>query len=230
MIEVNLLPEERRPVERTPLPRFLTIVGGVIGFCIEAIFIVFLMTLIPQKRGDLESLILRRDRAKDQVKLIKGFEQKIRAIEERRKSIDKLVNDRRLWGPILYRLCDPKIIPQRVWYKSLKLQDRRAAGPRSRRGAKQRQQQILLEGYAWSSDVGETASRMESVNTFIKNLQIPHPQFSEHFLGPPILDGEVSNVRLRAGAEVHPSAPREALSFTVSMPLNPTTVVAPQRR
>ena len=70
MIEVNLLPEDRRPVERTPLPRFLTILGGVIGFCIEGIFVVFLLTLIPQKRGYLETLNLRITRAKKQVAML----------------------------------------------------------------------------------------------------------------------------------------------------------------
>ena len=32
MIEINLLPPEHRPVERTPLPRFMTILVGVLDF------------------------------------------------------------------------------------------------------------------------------------------------------------------------------------------------------
>ena len=111
MIEVNLLPEDRRPVERTPLPRFLTILGGVIGFCIEGVFVVFLLTLIPQKRGYLESLMLRKQQAQKQVDRVKEIEADIRKISERKKGVEKLQNDRRLWAPILYRLCDPEMLP-----------------------------------------------------------------------------------------------------------------------
>ena len=119
MIEVNLLPEDRRPVERTPLPRFLVILGGVIGFCIEGVFLGYLAMLIPQKQGEQEGLKLRKAAIEKTLRTIASIKKDIQVIKQRHSDIDKLTNDRRLWGPILYRLCDPKVLPlSRFWSRS----------------------------------------------------------------------------------------------------------------
>jgi Tfp pilus assembly protein PilN len=211
MIEVNLLPEDRRPVERTPLPRFLTILGGVIGFCIEGIFIVFLLTLIPRKRADLETWKRRQSRAQEQVNSVKQIEKEIKQISERKIGVEKLQNDRRLWAPILYRLCDPDVLPLRVWYTELALEQGRAS-----RG-KQAPEELMLEAFASSSDAGDGAARVATAMTFVENLRKPHAQFSENFSGPPVL-GKMVTQTLR-GAKDDEEAPKVALSFSVKMPL-----------
>ena len=59
MIELNLLPEERRPLERTPLPRFLTILGGVVGFCVSGFLIYYVVEDYQKQELKKENLIVR---------------------------------------------------------------------------------------------------------------------------------------------------------------------------
>ena len=183
MIEVNLLPEDRRPVERTPLPRFLTILGGVIGFCIEGIFIVFLLTLIPRKKADLESWKLREARAQKQVNLVRAIDKEIKQIHERRSGVEKMENDRRLWAPILYRLCDPEVVPQRVWYTKLGLKKGRSVRGRSSPDI------LELEAYASASDPSDSSAMIATAMQYVRNLQTVHPQFSENFTAAAALVG-----------------------------------------
>jgi len=79
--------------------------------------------LIPRKKADLESWKLRETRARQQVAKVKEIEKAIKQISERKIGVEKLQNDRRLWAPILYRLCDPEVVPPRVWYKKMGLKN-----------------------------------------------------------------------------------------------------------
>jgi Tfp pilus assembly protein PilN len=213
MIEVNLLPEDRRPVERTPLPRFLTILGGVIGFCIEGVFIVFLLTLIPQKKGFLESLRLREKRAKAEVDQVETIKKRIKEVGERKKGIDKLANDRRLWAPILYRLCDPELLPPKVWYSELRLDTKKA-----RRGPDE--ETLVIEAFAATNDEADGPGKINKATTFVRNLQVVYPQFSEQFEGDPQIV-EMTNARISGANKGDADAPQNVLSFQVILKLKP---------
>ncbi|MHC4249595.1 MAG: hypothetical protein ACYS9X_10760 [Planctomycetota bacterium] len=95
MIEVNLLPEDRRPVERTPLPRFLTILVGVVGFCVEAILLVMILADSPVQKDKLTAIERRITDAREQMAKIKTFENRIEVIKKRNDDIDDLYRRRR---------------------------------------------------------------------------------------------------------------------------------------
>jgi len=213
MIEVNLLPEDRRPVERTPVPRFLTILGGVALFCIEGVFLLLLISVYPGKRDMLRDLNLRLQQAEDRANQVRQIESRIEEIKKRKASIDKLCNDRRLWAPILYRLCDPELLPPRVWFRKLELVKTKASGPRG-----EETQTLVVDGYAWAADESDEAAMLQAYLTFVGRLQEPYPQFSEHFAGTPEL-GKAEMVKLGGGREAAPGAPKQALAFTLKLPL-----------
>lgn len=224
MIEVNLLPEDRRPVERTPIPRFLTILAGVAGFCIEGVFLLLLIGLFPEKRNALRDLNLRLQQAEDRVKQVKEIEARIADIKKRRDRVEKLYNDRRVWAPILYRLCDPGLLPSRVWFKRLELVKSRTAGPRGGET-----QTLLIDGYAWAADENDEAAMLQAYLDFLEKLREPYPQFTEYFAGAPEL-GRVEMVKLSAVREAPADAPKQALAFSLRLPLKAIAPAAPPKQ
>lgn len=221
MIEVNLLPEDRRPVERTPLPRFLVIVGGVIGICIEVLIAYSLYARTQREREVIGTLRLRRDAAQKQVDAVDDFQKKIDGYNKRKREIEKLANDRRLWGPILYRLCDPEVLPPKIWFKSLRLEAKR--GPRGTADTST----LVIEGYAWSTDEGDNAGRLQALRSFINRLGTNTPHFSEHFKGQPEITGNIDIVQVQKTAKSPKDVPVQALSFKISMPLQPPASTKP---
>ena len=135
MIAINLLPEDRRPVERTPLPRFMVIVGGVAGFSVEVVMIyLFLFVRTTQLTEDKAGLRLLLEQLQRDEAHVVDLENDIRRIKQRAGSVQKLIRDRRVWAPILHHLTDPKVLPSTIWFDKLRLQrggrgGRRGAGP-----------------------------------------------------------------------------------------------------
>jgi Tfp pilus assembly protein PilN len=78
MIEINLLPPQYRPVERTPLPLFLSFVGGIVLVGAALLFYVALVkstsTLMSEREsaatkcGKLEKIANEADRLEKEVK------------------------------------------------------------------------------------------------------------------------------------------------------------------
>jgi len=119
MLEINLLPPERRPVERTPLPRLATIFIGVALVSAEVFFsLILFFYRIPQTKLDLDakkqSLKLKQEEAKRADEL----EKRIAEIEERVKVIDGLRLQRVAWTPVFDHLDEKSVIPDEVWLVS----------------------------------------------------------------------------------------------------------------
>jgi Tfp pilus assembly protein PilN len=219
MIEVNLLPEDRRPVVRTPLPRFLTILGGVAAFCIEALFLVLFLWKYPRKEAELQQWVMRENRAETDIKRVREIEGQMKALDQRKAGVEKLYNDRRMWAPFLYRLCDPEVLPPQVWYRDIRLEKGR--GRDAGEG-------VAIEGYAWAKDSTDRAAMFREFTDFVRNLQIEHPMFSEYLAGrPEIVRSEIQ--KLPTGRDIPESAPKEALAFELRLPLKSTTPAAATR-
>lgn len=222
MISINLLPEDRRPVERTPLPRFLLIVGGVAGVCVEIVALGMLALRFPDMRQMREGIKVQQQRLQEQAKLVDQVQRDIVRIKQRGNTVEKLLQDRRMWAPILHRLTDPEVLPAAIWFRTVKLQEpRRRAG----RGASEGMS-LLVEGYAQGSD---SPTMLQEVTSFAANLRKLQEDFPNDFEGDPKLSS-VSLTKLSGGRDVAEDAPKEAVAFTVTIPLKVAAAKAPTRK
>ena len=121
MIRINLLPEERRPAERTPLPRFLIYVGGLLGFGVTAFLLVWLYMNLRTMDKVKTDLIVRINSEQKTIDKINDLNREIAGFRKRKVEIQQLYRDRRRWGPILHMLHDDKVLPRHVWFKEMEL-------------------------------------------------------------------------------------------------------------
>jgi Tfp pilus assembly protein PilN len=213
MIEINLLPEERRPVERTPIPRLITILVGVFLVCIEGVLFIYFHSRLGPMRSVLRNIGFDLTQVLKDVETVQQIRQEIGEFAKRKADIQKLTHDRRLWAPILNRLCDPELLPDMVWYRKVSVQKGKAA----RRG-EVAPDELVVEAYARGED---GYSMRRTANEFLKNLQKPHAGFSEHFEGRPTTDA-FDIKKMPRGRTARPDVPEEAVAFQVRMQLSPT--------
>ena len=116
MIEINLLPLERRPVERTPMPRLITILVGVALVSAEVFFslILFFYT-IPLRTADLDAKKRILATKEETAKQADELEKSIAEVDERGKVVRGLYELRRTWTPIFDHLDEASILPDEVW-------------------------------------------------------------------------------------------------------------------
>jgi len=219
MIEVNLLPEDRRPVERTPLPRFLTIIAGVVGFCVEGILLVTILMAHPQLKVKLKEVEKKITAARDQVAELRTYETRRKQITARSKEIGDLYRFRRSWAPLLHRLSANAVLPDNIWYREIELKEGRAA-----RG-KTAPKELYLRGYARGTSDPESASAMaqatQAINRFVENLGASADDFANEFVGNPTKDEPTEIVELTPPNKAVPNVPRHVASFGVKLVLKP---------
>ncbi|MCX7806303.1 MAG: hypothetical protein N3A38_14110 [Planctomycetota bacterium] len=164
MILINLLPEERRPVERTPLPRFLTYVAGVLVACLQiSVLLSYHMSKIPDAKQSIETAKKAREEQKKIADEVDAIDKEIQRLGNIRKTLGDLESDRVCWGRILDRLCDS--VPDNLWLVSLSIQ--RQGGGESLGAAEVRRYTIKMTGMA----LGDTdAEARRNVTDFIRNL------------------------------------------------------------
>ena len=118
MIEVNLLPPELRPLDRTPLPRLLSILGGVAITGLEVVWLLLLFKktipdeewTVKQKRGNLKTLA-------PQTEKLNKIKAETAEFVQHETEILALLKKRRRWTPILDRLAS--LVPEKVWLTRL---------------------------------------------------------------------------------------------------------------
>lgn len=129
MIEVNLLPEERRIPEHTPYPRLIAILLGVALIVGEIFFAVYLwMSPVADARADAQAALKRKNNSKSEA--------------DKTNKIVKEKADLFLWQKIVKQLADRRIplgtrvfqlssiMPERMWITdySYELKEKRASG------------------------------------------------------------------------------------------------------
>lgn len=212
MIEINLLPEDRRPAKGTPLPRLLVILGGVIGFCLEIVVLGMFALRFRGKQGDLQGLKFEREGIRKLAEQVDVLQAEISWINERGGSAKMLLKDRREWAPILYRLSDPEILPPAIWFRKVSIkQPGRGAG----RKAVAAKACLVLEGYAQGPDTG---TMLYEITAFQANLQRLVEDFADDFDGEPKAEDRAV-ATLSTGRDISEHAPKEAYTFTIRIPL-----------
>jgi len=186
VIEVNLLPEEWRPKERTPWPRFAVILATVVIGGIEAAFLAGLMiNKIPA--ADLDLTSVKKALQKKTVELDR--KKKIAAkVQEYRKQLDAMVKLREsqtLWTKKLASLSSNMVTPNGVWITKLTLQE--SAGGFAGRGGAEKNRYLVINGYARGDPEGrgmqDSATMLKKVKNFMKYLQDDKKGFYEDFEG-----------------------------------------------
>ena len=226
MIEVNLLPEDRRPVERTPLPRFLVILVGVVGVSVEALILMVILTRHPQKVDLLKDINRKIDLAQTAKTRIKAINRSIKEIGARNKEINNLYRFRRTWAPLLHRISSPEVLPRNIWYREIELKQGRGV-----RG-KAPLDELFLSGYAGGSpDDGANSMYQgtQAINALVENLKLQGEDFKSNFKGnldengETILNPEKTEPtelkELSPGKKSSADVPRQATKFQLKLVL-----------
>jgi Tfp pilus assembly protein PilN len=126
MIEINLLPPQYRAVERTPLPIFLSIIGGLLltGGALTGLF---LASKAAQSAKELqENLVAERDTKKAQAAVVDQLEQEIKEAQGRVDTLLNIAESKIYWAMKLDQFV--KILPPSVWLDSIVINSKGGTG------------------------------------------------------------------------------------------------------
>jgi len=107
MITINLLPADLRPIERTPLPRFLTIVVGAALAGVGVFFLVLLQfILIPRVRDSISKEEEVLANLNQQTAQYQTLTDALKSITQRENALQEIYKTRTIWWKKLDLLCD----------------------------------------------------------------------------------------------------------------------------
>lgn len=117
MIVVNLLPEELRPIKRTPLPHLLSLL--VAALALVAIGAVYLAAVaeIGERRAELADTQEKLQALQATVEDFKKLKDKLNQLDRKLKVIEDITKDRIIWSERLHQLVT--LTPDNFWYKSI---------------------------------------------------------------------------------------------------------------
>lgn len=212
MIRINLLPEERRPAERTPLPRFLIYVGGLVGFGAAALLLVHLHMKHRTLEDERTGLIVRINSEQKTIDKINELNREIVSFTTRKDEIEDLFKGRRRWAPILHMLHDDKMLPPHVWFKEMELKKSSVA----RGKAKEPPYELVLSAYARGKAL---VAMVQGRNDFARNIAKTEVYAAE-FDGLPAWPkiGEIIDLRAQTEGAL-PDVPKQAFSFAIKLKL-----------
>lgn len=241
MIDINLLPVELRPVDRTPLPRLMAILSGVLLVVLEGFFLVFLfLQWVPTEKNRLDvaqARVVDLRKEEEKIILIKG---EMVRIHKRVESIGRLYDERFTWARLLDRLAEPTVLPDRIWINKLEFEPPRRGV--IRRNAPKNQEipagTLRLECFARAEiEDGPNAREemMEEMQRFIKKIEDDKTPVYEvrgladllkkpRFVG---LGFAESSRGASRDTEVPDDAPGQILTFTLEIDFQPKKVKQP---
>ena len=122
MIRVNLLPEEYRKVEKTPLSLFLLIVVGVAAVCMALFFCAYLFISTGRLRRELDNKTQQKETLQEQAKYADRLESELATYRKRLDTIMSIRASRIYWSKKLCLLT--KRTPEKVWFASIKMEQK----------------------------------------------------------------------------------------------------------
>lgn len=107
MITVNLLPPDLRPVERTPLPRFLVIVVGVALAAVALVLLTFIYFIwIPRVHTQIANKEQELTNLRAQAGEYETLSAALQNITQREKALEEIYRTRTIWWKKLALLSD----------------------------------------------------------------------------------------------------------------------------
>ncbi len=120
MLEINLVPEEYKRTERTPLPRFVTIIVGVVLVAVGLVAVFFVkLAWLDAATATNSALEQRVASLAEDAKRYDELVNDITQLEKRRQVISDLWQKRVIWSRKLDELID--LVPAYVWVSDLNL-------------------------------------------------------------------------------------------------------------
>ncbi len=123
MIEINLLPEHLREVERTPYPRLITILVGVIVFAITSIYAISAYMEIDSLRVSIQQNEKDLADKKNKLKEVEQLKKDIASKELRRNILIAIVDSKIMWSKKLdqfNKLINDKYQDQ-LWFDGISI-------------------------------------------------------------------------------------------------------------
>lgn len=118
MIRINVLPEELRPIKRTPLPHLLSVLvllaamaGMVLMFGAKAAEIAGVRAELVRAEGELDEL-------RDVVEQYNALSKQKQQLEVKISVIQEILRDRLIWSEQLHRLA--MLTPDNFWYRRIR--------------------------------------------------------------------------------------------------------------
>lgn len=119
MILINLLPEELRPIKRTPVPYIIS--GGALIGAVAGMVLLFLSGLATQS-----SLKAELKKNNDELAALKPVVDEYNQLQEEKvnlrdkiETIQQILSDRKIWSEHLHQLAT--LTPENVWYSQIRV-------------------------------------------------------------------------------------------------------------
>ncbi|MBX3178040.1 MAG: hypothetical protein KF886_11805 [Candidatus Hydrogenedentes bacterium] len=118
MIIINLLPEELRPIKRTPLPHLLSVVALLLALASMGWMFVSITARIAGTRADLAKANSELAGLKDVVEEYNALSAKKEQLENKINVIQEILSDRIIWSAQLHKLST--LTPNNFWYRRIR--------------------------------------------------------------------------------------------------------------
>ena len=118
MIIINLLPENLRPIKRTPLPHLLSLLVLFVALGALAFLFVSKTAEIAGKRGELQAAEAELEGLRDIVEEYNALSAKKQQLENKINVIQEILSDRIIWSEQLHKLAT--LAPENFWYKRIR--------------------------------------------------------------------------------------------------------------
>ncbi len=119
MIVVNLLPQDLRPIKRTPLPHILSLL--VLVLAVAGMGALFLLKIgqISSVNQELASTVRSLDELQHIVDEYNALTEKQEQLENKIGVIQEILSDRIIWSEQLHELAT--LTPENFWYKRIRV-------------------------------------------------------------------------------------------------------------
>jgi len=220
MIEINLLPLEHRPIDRTPAPRLATLlIGTLLASLLVVVSGYFWYVRKPQLANEYRNLKTQQKQFQDDALEVDQIDGKIREYRARQGTVVTLIDQRVSWTRLLDSLADKCTEDPKVWLTELDYTAAMQIGFMV--GGGEKGDTIKLIGYG----LGEDGTQMFAhANRFIGQVRA-YESFAQMFVPGGIFfrDFEIkTGLRPTGGtAKVPDDAPDEAGEFHVDAELYP---------
>lgn len=161
MILINLLPEELRPIKRTPLPYIIT--GGGLLLSIAGMALVFITNMATHSGLNAELATNNQEltRLQPVIDEFNALSNKKLELQDKIETIQEILSDRKIWSEHLHKLAT--LTPDNVWYSRIRVYSK----PERRQ-----QQRINPETKKPELDAKTGQPKMETVNVSVPVLEV----------------------------------------------------------
>jgi cell shape-determining protein MreC len=118
MIIINLLPQELRPIKRTPLPHLLSVLVLIAALAGMAFMFLTVTRNISNANSELAKANEELEGLRDTVEEYNALSEKKQQLENKISVIQEILSDRIIWSEQLHRLSE--LTPDNFWYKRIR--------------------------------------------------------------------------------------------------------------